>query len=106
MLIAAEEGFAVNRAKTRVMSQAVRQTVTGAVVNARPNVTRTEFDRLKAILTNCVRTGPAAQNRARVADFRGHLAGRIAHVASLNPARGRKLRATFDRIAWPPTIDG
>jgi hypothetical protein len=102
VLIAAEEGFAVNRAKTRVVGRAARQTVTGVVVNVRPNVARPDFDLLKAILTNCVRHGPASQNRADVPDFRAHLAGRVAHVASVNPVRGRKLWAIFDRITWPP----
>jgi hypothetical protein len=101
VLIAAEEGFTVNRGKTRVLGRAARQTVTGVVVNTHPNVPRAEFDRLKAILTNCVRTGPAAQNRARVPDFRAHLAGRVAHVAEVNPVRERRLWALFDHIAWP-----
>ena len=81
--------------------RAGRQTVTGVVVNVRPNVPRAEFDLLKAILTNCVRHGPAAQNRANVPDFRAHLAGRVSHVAAVNPVRGRALWALFDRIAWP-----
>lgn len=101
VLIAAEEGFSVNRGKTHAMSRGARQTVTGVVVNVRPNIPRAEFDRLKAILTNCARHGPAQQNRANVADFRAHLAGRVAHVASINAVRGRKLWILFDRIAWP-----
>jgi hypothetical protein len=100
-LIAAEEGFHVNRGKTRVLGRANRQTVTGVVVNVRPNIPRREFDTLKAILTNCVRHGPASQNRANVPDFRAHLTGRVAHVAEVNPIRGRKLWAIHDRIAWP-----
>lgn len=99
-LIAAEEGFALNRGKTRVQPRAGRQTVTGVVVNQRPNVPRADFDRLKAILTNCARHGPATQNRDRHPDFRAHLAGRVAHVATVNPLRGRKLWVLFDRIKW------
>jgi hypothetical protein len=101
VLIAAEEGSTVNRGKTRVLGRAGRQTVTGVVVNARPNIPRGEFDRFKAILTNCVRHGPSGQNRERVPDFRAHLAGCISHVASVNPTRGRELWALYDRIAWP-----
>jgi hypothetical protein len=44
--------------------------------------------------------GPASQNRQGHADFRTHLAGRIAYVAMINPARGRRLRAVFDRVMW------
>jgi RNA-directed DNA polymerase len=98
--IAVAEGFVVNATKTRVVGRGGRQTVTGVVVNARPNVRRDEFDRLKAILTNCVRHGPASQNREKHPDFRAHLVGRISHVALLNPARGARLRAIFSRIDW------
>lgn len=98
--IAAEEGFAVNHRKTRSMHRCERQMLAGVVVNERPNVCREDFDRLKAMLTNCVRHGPASQNRDGVPDYAARLAGRIAHVASLNPARGVKLRHLFDRIEW------
>lgn len=99
--IAASEGFVVNPRKTRAMGQAGQQTVTGVVVNVKPNVARTEFDLLKAILTNCVRHGSQSQNRDRHRDFRAHLIGRVAHVTQLNAARGAKLKAIFDRITWP-----
>jgi hypothetical protein len=48
-----------------------------------------------------VRHGPAGQNRDNVHNFRAHLAGRIAHVSQLNPARGARLAASFAAIAWP-----
>jgi hypothetical protein len=99
-VIAYEEGFAINHRKTRIMRSGVRQKVTGLVVNARPNVTREEFDRLKAILTNCVRTSPATQNRNGVSDFRAHLAGSVAHVTAVNPLRGTKLWKIFREIVW------
>ena len=100
-VIAYEEGFAVNHRKTRLMRAGVRQRLAGVVVNVRPNIRRDEFDRLKAILTNCARHGPASQNRQGIADFRAHLAGKIAHVASIHPGRGQKLRRVFQRIVWP-----
>jgi hypothetical protein len=85
---------------TRVLRRGVRQRVAGVVVNARLNVGRAEYDALKAILFNCVRFGPEDQNRSGHADFRAHLAGRVAYVASLNPERGARLRELFDRIEW------
>ena len=69
-------------------------------MNEKPNVRRQDFDRLKAVLTNCARHGPASQNRDGVRNFQAHLSGRIAHVASLNLARGRKLQEIFQRIEW------
>jgi len=97
-VVAAEEGFAVNHRKTRVMRAGVRQHLAGVVVNRKVNLARSDFDRLKAVLTNAARHGLAAQNRNGHADFRAHLLGRIAMVAMLNPERGAKLHAIFDRI--------
>ncbi len=100
MRIALEEGFEVNARKTRFMRPGVRQQLCGVVLNDRPNIRRDEFDRLKAILHNCIRHGPHTQDRAGMPDFRGHLFGRIAWVEHLNPRRGAKLRVCFDRICW------
>jgi retron-type reverse transcriptase len=98
--IALEEGFEVNTRKTRFMRRAGRQHLAGAVLNERLNCPRESYDRLKATLTNCLRHGPAGQNRAGVADFRAHLVGRIAHLTQLNPSRGERLRQLFERIEW------
>jgi hypothetical protein len=98
--IALEEGLQVNFRKTRLMTRARRQQVTGVVVNEKPNLRRDAYDRLKATLHNCVRFGPRSQNRSGLADYRGHLAGRVAHAAMLNPVRGARLRGLFDSIKW------
>ena len=65
------------------------------------NVMRADFDRLKATLTNCVRSGPESQNRDGHPRFRLHLEGRVGFVEMINPARGKRLRAIFERIRWP-----
>ncbi len=95
-----EEGFTVNFHKTRRLRQGVRQHLAGIVVNDRLNVPRDQFDLLKATLHNCVRLGPASQNRAEHPNFRAHLGGRIAHLASVHPERGQRLKAMFDAIQW------
>jgi hypothetical protein len=100
--VALEEGFEVLMRKTRFMRRGVRQQLAGVVVNAHPNIQRAEYDRLKAILYNCADLGPGSQNGEGHADFRAHLAGRIAYVAMIHPARGRRLRGLFDRIRWEP----
>lgn len=94
------EGFQSKRAKRRVVRTNQRQTVTGVVVNAKVNVARSEFDRLKATLHNCVKHGPQTQNHAQHPDFAAHLRGRIAHVLRLSPRRGQKLLTLFDKIQW------
>jgi hypothetical protein len=98
--LAAEEGFRLNVWKTRLLTAGGRQQLAGVVVNQRPNVVRTDYDTLKAILHNCARHGPQSQNRAGHPDFRAHLSGRVAWVASLNHDRGRRLQAALDAIDW------
>lgn len=98
--VAAEEGFQIHHRKTRIMRAAVRQRLAGLIVNQHTNIRRHDFDRLKAILTNCVRSGPHSQNRAAHPQFRLHLEGRLGFVEMINPARGKRLRAVFDRIRW------
>lgn len=99
-VIAAEEGFGLHFQKSRFMRQGVCQQLAGIVVNKRLNLRRPVYDELKAILTNCIRHGPATQNRAGHADFRSHLLGRIAHLRMVHAERGTKLLALFGRIAW------
>jgi len=99
--IAAEEGFRVNTRKTRVMRSSVRQSVTGLVVNARPRPSRAELDELRALLHNCIRHGPASQNRSAHPRFDAWLLGRIAWVGSGDPTRLGRLRAMYGRIVWP-----
>jgi RNA-directed DNA polymerase len=99
--IAQDEGFVVNERKTRVMGAAARQSVGGLVVNERPRVSRLEADRLKAVLHNCARQGPASQNREAHPDFRAHLQGLVAWAGHGDERRGARLRAMFAEIAWP-----
>jgi RNA-directed DNA polymerase len=98
--IASEEGFSLNFRKTRVMTESARQRITGIVVNERLSAPRAELDRLRAILHNCHRHGPATQNRDGHADFRAHLRGRVAWIQSLDPQKGARLRALFEQIPW------
>ena len=85
---------------TRCPKCAQRQLVTGLVVNERPNVTRADYDRLRAVLHDAARNGPAPADRHGHPDFRAHLLGRIAWVAASNPTRAAKLQAAFAGITW------
>ena len=87
--ITEDEGFRLNTAKTKDMSQTSRQKVTGIVVNRHLNVDRRSFDRLKAVIHAC---GDSADLRLRDAAFRASLLGQIGWVEAVNPARGQKLR--------------
>ncbi|HEX7260912.1 MAG TPA: reverse transcriptase family protein [Luteolibacter sp.] len=95
-----EEGFQPNHHKTRVLRQGQKQHAAGLVLNEKPNIDRREFDRLKAILTNCARHGPASQNRGNHPDFAAHLEGKLAWVRFIHSGKEAKLRAIFERIDW------
>ena len=98
--IVADEGFALNRRKTRVMRRTGRQRITGIVVNEHLNVPRSAYDALKATLHNCIKNGPEAENREGLRDFRAHLHGRVSWVESINPPRAERLRRMFETIRW------
>jgi RNA-directed DNA polymerase len=98
--IALDEGWSVQHRKTRVMRRSVQQRLTGLVVNASVNIPRRDIDTLRAILTNCVRHGPASQNREQRPNFRAYLAGRIAWVRSVNARAADHMQADYDKIDW------
>ncbi len=98
--IALEEGFALNHRKTRCLTAGRRQAVCGIVVNRQSNLPREEFDRLKAILHQCVKSGSAAQNRDRKPHWREYLQGRVAWAAQVNPTKAQRLKRLFDQIDW------
>lgn len=96
--IAADEGFAVHEAKTRVLRRHTAQTVTGIVVNDRPGVPRRLVRRLRAILHHARHEGLAAQNRAGHPHFESWVRGMIAYVAMVNPEHGARLARALEQV--------
>jgi RNA-directed DNA polymerase len=96
--ICLDEGFELNYRKTRFTQSNQRQKITGIVVNEKLNIDRRYYDRLKAILSNCIRDGIESQNLYDQPNFKAHLFGRIQYVKSLNKVKGDKLALLFDRI--------
>lgn len=99
-VIILESGFLPNHRKTRLLRPGQRQAAAGLILNEKPNIDRREFDRLKAILTNCHRFGPESQNHAAHPNYREHLQGKIAWQRFVNPTRGENLLRLFERISW------
>ena len=98
--IALEEGFGVNHCKTRILRQGVCQHLAGIVVNRQLNLPRRDLERLEAILTNCIRSGPESQNRDMRPDLRAHLEGRVGFVEMVNRTKGQRLRRLLEVIGW------
>jgi RNA-directed DNA polymerase len=100
--IARDEGFRINPRKTRAQHPGRRRTVTGLVVSGdRTGVPRKYHDQLRAVLHDAATHGPEAANRDLVPHFRAHLEGRVGWVESVNPVRGRRLRAQLESVVWP-----
>jgi RNA-directed DNA polymerase len=78
--VVTEEGFAVNVRKTRVMSRAGQQRVTGVTVNDVLGLSRKERRTIRAMLH---RDEPAERRK---------LEGMLAYVQMLNPAQADALR--------------
>jgi len=95
-----DEGFSPNPTKTRVMSKAARQVVTGVVVNDRLNIDRRSYDRLKAIIHAC---GKPDDHRLLDPAFRAQLLGKIDWVETINPQRGQKLRRLLALAGTQPS---
>ena len=95
--IVRDEGFALRADKTRAMPAHQRQQVTGVVLNAHPNLSRPQFDAMKARLhrLSLQQAVPLAQ--------RAPLLGQLQWAQQwLSPARQRKLQALFDAICFAP----
>jgi hypothetical protein len=66
-----------------------------------PTISRSAAARKRRpLLFNAIRFGPHSQNRDNHPAFRAHLEGLVAWAGSINPIRGRRLWALFDRIRW------
>jgi retron-type reverse transcriptase len=100
--MAAEEGFAVNPKKTRVLRRGGAQKVTGLVVNDRPGVRRQEVRQLRAILHRARIEGLEKQNRKGHPNFLAWLRGKIAYVGMARPEVGARLRAELETLLKKP----
>lgn len=94
--IVQQSGFKLNDRKIRFREPHEQQTVTGVVVNQRPNVSRKERRKLRAVLHQ-YKNGVLPKDGI---SLKLHLRGKIAHVQSVNPEQGVKLLSQFNAIDW------
>jgi retron-type reverse transcriptase len=78
------EGFVVNRNKTRVMTSAARQSVTGVVVNKSLGLSRQERRRMRAMAHRLI--------QSRKEDF-SRFNGKLAYLQMLNPGQAATIRS-------------
>jgi len=110
-----QEGFRINERKFRILRNGKRQTVTGLVVNEKPNISKNKRKMLRAVLHNC-RQGNIDQQHARwvyeykrfpthkfysVDNFRRSLLANIHFVKMVNPNEGSKLLSSYYAVQWP-----
>jgi retron-type reverse transcriptase len=96
--IAQDEGFAINPKKTRVLRQNTAQSVTGIIVNEKPNVGRELVRRMRAILHRAKTEGLEAQNRQKIPRFKSWVRGMIAYIHMVNPQQGQKLLSALKSV--------
>ncbi|WP_132475877.1 reverse transcriptase family protein [Rhodococcus sp. SMB37] len=98
--VVSAEGFVVHPDKLRIMHRHQRQRLAGLVVNDRPQVARSDYDTLRALLHNAIREGAASQNRSGHRDFRAHVYGLIAWIGATSPARRQRLLEMAAAVDW------
>ena len=95
-------GFALNQDKSKVLTKAEQQLVTGLVVNEKLNIPKSYRRKLRAIIHNCRTKGVDSQFGDDSQIAKSRLKGKIQHVKSLNPGQGEKLARQFHSIDWSP----
>ncbi len=93
--IVRDEGFRLNRDKTRVMTQASGQRIAGVTVNTAPGWSRKQRRQLRAELHRARSSGatdPTLWQRLR---------GKLAFVRMLNPAQAERLQKSSDGESTP-----
>jgi RNA-directed DNA polymerase len=86
--IVSEEGFVINRNKTKWMSQGSRQSVTGVVVNKTLGLSRQERRRLRAMAHRLKQ-----KNSDTSGELHAKFQGKIAYLSMLNPAQAAPFKS-------------
>lgn len=96
--ITAEEGFEINRKKTRVMRRGQRQEVVGVCVNDTLGLSRKQRRRIRAMIhryKEAVRDGQTEVGGVPLEQQKQHIEGWIHYAAMLNPEQAKPLKQAW-----------
>jgi len=101
--IVEDEGFRMNRRKTRVMHAGQAQIVTGLAVNTKVSIPKKIRRKLQQMIYYCEKYG--AQNHRRYvahdrSNLRDHLYGWAYYIMGFHREEGQKLLDQLDRVDW------
>lgn len=95
-----DDGFAINKNKTRMFSKSSSQKVTGLIVNDKVSIGRKRKKNIRAIVHNILKNGPEKENRKNDPFFREKLFGHLGHANSVEPEFANPLISKLKKIDW------
>jgi retron-type reverse transcriptase len=90
--IVTHEGFAVHPDKTKVLRRSRQQEVTGVVVNEKPNVSKKELKRFRAVLFQLEKDGVEGKHWGNSRDVLASMQGFANYVFMVNPEKGAEFQ--------------
>lgn len=96
--IVTQEGFKINKEKTRILRKSRRQEVTGIVVNNKLNISREKLRRFRATLYQIEKDGLDGKYWGKSQDIVASIQGFANFVAMVNPEKGAKFQEQIRRI--------
>jgi len=98
--IISNEGFEINKDKSRVLGRGSRQIVCGLVVNQGVGFGRKRYQNLKAEIHNCKLLGVHSQHMGKNIRFKEHLLGKIAALKHPDFKKWQKLKKQIESLDW------
>lgn len=93
-----EEGFYIHPDKLRIMRKGARKEVTGIVVNEKPNITRKQLDRFRALIFQIEKDGPAGKTWNGSDNVLSAIRGYANFIKMVNPEKGGPLALRVDAL--------
>ncbi|OUL35048.1 RNA-directed DNA polymerase [Nostoc sp. T09] len=96
--IVADEGFAINQEKTRILRNSQQQEVTGIVVNEKINISRKTLKSFRATLYQIENEGFEGKHWGNSGKLIASITGFANYVAMVNPQKGAEFQEQIKRI--------